>query len=63
MTRKHVSQPVWAWHCDSCGRPEFELSFTQSGLPTPDEMRERGWHVADLYGDACPDCQEGKVTA
>lgn len=57
MTRTHVTQPVWAWHCDVCKRVDFRMVFTQSALPSADEMRAEGWFIATVWGDKCPDCQ------
>lgn len=60
MTRTYTTKPVWTWKCDQCGR-ETMLARTQSGalgLPTPDEMRQRGWLIADIFGDKCPICLE-----
>lgn len=56
MTRGHVASPVWAWHCDECGRAFGPLCWNQGELPTPDDMRARGWFIAELYGDLCPSC-------
>lgn len=55
MTRSHTSKPAWTWSCDHCGR-ESELGWTQPDLPGPDAMRKKGWHVAAVYGDLCPEC-------
>lgn len=58
MTRTYTSMPVWTWRCDQCGR-EYGLARDQSGpggLPTPDEMRARGWFIAKNFGDLCPPC-------
>lgn len=58
MTRTYTSKPVWTWKCDECGR-EHELAREQSGprgLATMDEMRERGWFIAEKFGDMCPPC-------
>lgn len=58
MTRTYTARPVWTWKCDRCGR-ESDLARSQSGtngLPAPDAMRERGWYVAEVFGDLCPEC-------
>lgn len=58
MTRTFTAQPVWTWKCDRCGR-ESHLARKQSGplgLPTGEEMRAAGWHIAEMYGDLCPIC-------
>jgi hypothetical protein len=56
MTRGFVDRPVWTWICDRCGGSSQDLAFTQSGLPSADALRERGWYVAPLYGDLCTFC-------
>lgn len=58
MTRSHTHRPVWSWFCDRCGGTSGDLAWHQSQLPTPDEMRARGWYVAELYGDLCSRCFE-----
>lgn len=58
MTRTFTDNPVWTWKCDECGR-EQHLARAQSGsmgLPTPEEMREKGWFIAEMFGDRCPLC-------
>lgn len=57
MTRKHTTRPVWAWHCDTCGRTGDELAFNQLSLPSAEAMRARGWFVSDVGGDKCLDCR------
>jgi hypothetical protein len=60
MTRTYTETPVWTWKCDTCG-VESHLARYQSGLfglPTPDEMREDGWFIAEKFGDLCPECTE-----
>lgn len=59
MTRAHVKFPVWSWHCDRCGATSGDLARHQGHLPSPDEMRRRGWFIADTYGDLCSRCKEG----
>lgn len=56
MTRQFTQTPVWAWYCDSCNSPDFELAWNQVGLPMPSEMRRRGWFIAEMFGDLCPVC-------
>lgn len=56
MTRTHTPKAVWTWICDRCGRSSGDLAWTQWGLPTIDEMRKRGWFIAELVGDMCPRC-------
>lgn len=58
MTRAHVTFPVWAWHCDRCGCYGGELGHEQRDLPTPDEMRVRGWYIAEKWGDLCSRCAQ-----
>lgn len=61
MTRAHVRQPVWAWHCDRC-QTRRGLAYLQDELDSPDRMRELGWYIADVWGDLCPGCvAEGGV--
>ena len=55
MTRTFTQNPVWTWRCDRCGREE-SLSREQSGLPEVEQMRQRGWFIARLFGDLCPEC-------
>ena len=55
MTRTYTKKPVWTWVCDECF-VEVDLGRTQNHLPSPDEMRERGWFIAELFGDKCPTC-------
>lgn len=58
MTRAFTKRPVWTWVCDKCGREQL-LAREQSGsmgLPSPDEMCERGWFIAQKFGDLCPLC-------
>lgn len=57
MTRSHIDSPVWVWSCDRCGRKDVtHLAVSQQSLPSPDEMRTRGWFIADQWGDRCPWC-------
>jgi len=55
VTRTHTSSPVWTWKCDECGY-EAWLERNQGDLPTPNEMREHGWFIAEKFGDLCPMC-------
>jgi hypothetical protein len=55
MTRTHTARPVWTWRCDECGHEE-RIARTQTGLPSPDQMRAVGWFIAKRYGDKCPEC-------
>jgi hypothetical protein len=57
MTRTFTKNPVWTWECDSCGF-EAELARDQSGLPDFDQMRAKGWWIAEKFGDQCPSCRE-----
>lgn len=57
MTRAHIRRPVWTWFCDLCGRTSGDLANEQSDLPSPDDMRARGWFIAETWGDRCPTCQ------
>jgi hypothetical protein len=59
MTRAFTDSPIWTWKCDRCGRSSGDLATHQSQLPDPDEMRRRGWYIADVYGDLCSRCYEG----
>jgi len=56
VTRQHTRRPVWAWYCDLCGRRGDEIAWEQSELPSGDEMRARGWFIAQTWGDKCPQC-------
>lgn len=56
MTRQHITKPLWAWHCDTCGFVDGRRMFEQSQLPSPEQMRDEGWHIAKLWGDACHRC-------
>lgn len=58
MTRTHTAQPIWTWSCDRCSATSGDLAHLQSGLPPPDEMRERGWFIADTWGDLCSRCAQ-----
>ncbi|ACV09793.1 hypothetical protein [Jonesia denitrificans] len=58
MTRAHVKRPVWAWHCDRCGVASGDFAYNQQYLPTPDEMRARGWYIAEKWGDLCAHCSQ-----
>lgn len=55
MTRRGTKEPIWTWACDECNR-EFDIGRTQGDLPALDEMRERGWFIAEQWGDKCPEC-------
>lgn len=58
MTRTYTAKPVWTWKCDQCGR-EHELARNQSGpggLSSMEQMRARGWFIAESFGDLCPPC-------
>ena len=57
MTRTHTKHPVWVWKCDRCGREEF-FAREQHLLPSGDEMRDRGWFIAEKSGDRCPACND-----
>ena len=56
MTRTLTQVPVWSWYCDRCAEQGGELAWDQKGLPSPDEMRARGWFIAEKWGDLCPKC-------
>ena len=56
MTRAHFKRPVWTWSCDRCGKTSGDLATEQRGLPTPEQMRRRGWFIAETWGDRCPEC-------
>jgi len=56
MTRTHYAEPVWTWLCDRCGRSSGDFATWQGGLPGISVMRSRGWRIAKLFGDLCPDC-------
>lgn len=58
MTRGHAKRPVWTWHCDRCGATSGDLAYQQSLLPSPAVMRERGWFIADRWGDLCSRCAQ-----
>ncbi|WP_435298520.1 hypothetical protein [Timonella sp. A28] len=58
MTRGHTNQPVWTWHCDRCGNTSGDLAYSQQHLPTPDQMRAKGWHIAEKWGDLCSRCAQ-----
>lgn len=63
MTRTYTAKPIWTWKCDECGREQL-LAREQSGsmgLPSMDEMRERGWFIAESFGDKCPLCVAADV--
>lgn len=55
MTRTYTAKPVWTWRCDECGHEE-RIAREQSLLPTPAEMRQVGWFIAERWGDLCPEC-------
>ena len=55
MTRTFTKRPVWTWVCDECGREE-SLGRDQSHLPPPEQMRQSGWFIAEVWGDLCPKC-------
>lgn len=57
MTRTYTTRPIWTWQCDECGFETGDLSRQQYGLPSIEVMRNRGWFIADLFGDKCPACQ------
>jgi len=59
MSRTYTKAPVWTWACDRCGRTSGDLAHNQSSLPSPDDMRLRGWFIAEVYGDLCSRCKEG----
>ena len=46
--------------CDRCGKTSGDLATDQKDLPTPDEMRRRGWFIAETWGDRCPECVEAE---
>lgn len=56
MTRTYTDRPIWSWRCDRCGHEDGDIGRTQLDLPTPDEMRERGWYIAPIHGDLCTQC-------
>jgi hypothetical protein len=56
MTRTFTRDPVWTWYCDRCDRSSGDLSWLGNGLPTADEMRSRGWFIAEKWGDRCAQC-------
>lgn len=56
MTRAYTTTPIWTWKCDRCGRESTDLAREQQRLPTLEEMRDRGWHIAEKWGDLCPNC-------
>ena len=58
MTRSHTKHPVWTWFCDRCGATSGDLAYQQSLLPSPAAMRERGWFIAERWGDLCSRCAE-----
>lgn len=58
MTRTHTARPIWTWRCDECGIESGDLAFDSSGLPSYDDMRRRGWFIAEKWGDKCPKCKE-----
>jgi hypothetical protein len=64
MTRSKID--AWTWFCDQCGTGSGDLAHEQSGprgLPTPDEMRARGWYIAPKWGDLCPECVQANSIA
>jgi len=56
MTRAFTKRPVWAWVCDSCGHGD-ELAWERSQLSSFDQMRAKGWWIAEKFGDLCPSCR------
>ena len=56
MTRAHFKRPVWTWLCDRCGKTSGDLATEHQDLPTPEQMRARGWFIAEMWGDRCPEC-------
>lgn len=56
MTRTYASRPIWTWQCDDCGTETEDLAREQSGLPSIEVMRSRGWFIAETFGDKCPAC-------
>ena len=58
MTRAYFKRPVWTWFCDRCGKTSGDLATEHQGIPTPEQMRRRGWFIAETWGDRCPECVE-----
>ena len=56
MTRQHTSKPVWIWSCDRCESTSGDLAHAQDQLPSAEDMRERGWFIAERWGDLCSKC-------
>ena len=56
MTRAFTRKPVWTWVCDSCHQESVMLAWTQSSLASANDMRERGWYIAEKFGDKCRKC-------
>lgn len=58
VTRGYAPARVWTWHCDFCPHTSGDLAYHQWQLPKPDEMRAKGWFIAELFGDKCPNCNK-----
>lgn len=58
MTRGYTDRPVWTWFCDRCGAVGGDLAYQPSLLPSPQSMRERGWYIANVWGDLCSRCAQ-----
>lgn len=55
MSREWVNDEPnrWAMFCNRCRYQDPEITFRQQSLEV---YRDRGWHVAKVYGDLCPKC-------
>lgn len=56
MTRQHVSDTdlQWVMVCDQLGCTTTSEPFPAS--PRLELFQERGWFIADDFGDVCPSC-------
>lgn len=57
MTRQYTVRPTWSWYCDRCGQSSGDLKWEADWLPSVEEMRARGWFIAENYGDLCLGCR------
>lgn len=54
MTRSHDQNRQWRMYCDQDGCETRSEPFPAE--PPLQMFQERGWFIAELFGDACPAC-------
>ncbi|MET8430109.1 hypothetical protein [Nocardia sp. NPDC004860] len=56
MTREWIDEdiPEWVMRCDEIGCPTTSEAFPKE--PPLDWFMDRGWFIAEKFGDECPMC-------